>query len=69
MDLGFKDFPFTWSKHYNSGVSIWERLDRAIAFYEWFLAFPGTWVYHMDSMISDHKMLWIERSELDFLQN
>jgi len=27
MDLGFKGFPYTWSKHYHSGVSIWEKLD------------------------------------------
>ena len=27
IDIGFKGSPFTWSKHYNSGVSIRERLD------------------------------------------
>ena len=27
MDIGFKGSPFTWSKHYSSGVLIWVRLD------------------------------------------
>lgn len=28
MDLGFVGPKFTWSRHYENGVSIWERLDR-----------------------------------------
>lgn len=66
MDLGFKGFPFTWSKHYRTGVSIWERLDRAVATVEWFSNFPGTRVHHIDSMTSDHKFLWIEQAGLEF---
>ena len=30
VDLGYMGSRFTWSKHYNSGHSIWERLDRAL---------------------------------------
>ena len=42
MDLGIKGLPFTWSKHYKDGVSIWERLDRAVASHEWIVEFPST---------------------------
>lgn len=66
MDLGFKGFPFTWSKHYRSGVSIWERLDRAIATAEWFSNLSGTRVHHLDSTTSYHKLLWIEQACLEF---
>ena len=65
MDLGFKGLPFTWCKHYRNGVSIWERLDRAVASYEWFLKFSGSRVHHIDSTTSDHKILWVELSDLD----
>ena len=66
MDLGFKGSPFTWSKHYHIGVSIWERLDRVVATAEWFLNFPGTRDHHVNSTTSDHKLLWIEQVGLEF---
>ena len=66
MDLGFKGFPYTWSKHYRNGALIWERLNRAVASYEWFSKFLGSWVHHVDSTTSDHKILWAELSDLDF---
>ena len=65
MDIGFKGSPFTWSKHYNNGVSIWERLDRVVVSYDWFSKFPGARVHHVDSTTSDHKILWIENSDLN----
>ena len=68
MDLGFKGFPFTWSKHFRTEVSIWERLDRAVAMAEWFSNFPSTRVHHVDSTTSDHKLLWIEQASLEFQQ-
>ena len=66
MDLDFKGFPYTWCKLYRNGVSIWERLDRVVASYEWFSKFPSSWVHHIDSTTSDHKILWVELSDLDF---
>ena len=33
-----------------------------------FLNFPGTRVHHIDNTTSNHKMLWIERSDLEFQQ-
>ena len=68
MDLGFKGFPFTWSKHFRDGFSVWERLDRAVASHDWFVDFPGTRVTHVNSTTSDHKLLWIELADLDFQQ-
>ena len=68
LDLGYKGSPFTWSKHYRSGASIWERLDRAVASPDWFIKFPGSRVHHVDSSTSDHKFLWIEFLNLDFQQ-
>lgn len=68
MDLGFKGFLFTWSKHYRTGVSIWERLDRAVATAEWFSNFSSTRVHHLDNTTSDHKLLWIEQAGLEFQQ-
>ena len=66
MDLVFKGFPYTWSKHYRNGFSIWEWLDRAVASYEWFSKFPSSQVHHIDSTTSHHKILWVELSDLDF---
>ncbi|XP_075654720.1 uncharacterized protein LOC142624873 [Castanea sativa] len=67
MDIGFKGSPFTWSKHYSSGVSIWEWLDLAVVSYDWFVRYPRTRVNHVDSTTSDHKLLCIEHAELDLL--
>ena len=31
LDLGFEGPKYTWSKHFENGSSIWERLDRCLA--------------------------------------
>ena len=41
LDLGFVGPKFTWSRHYAAGHSMWERLDRGLANYEWFARFSG----------------------------
>lgn len=66
LDLRYKGSPFTWSKHYRSGVSIWERLDRAVASHEWFIRFPGSCFHHVNNSTSNHKFLWIELTDLEF---
>ncbi|KAK4566162.1 hypothetical protein RGQ29_002398 [Quercus rubra] len=68
MDLGFKGFPYTWSKHWQNGLSVWERLDRVVASQKWFLEFPGTRVHHVDSTTPDHNMLWIDQADLEYQQ-
>ena len=47
IDLGYLGPKFTWSKHYESGHSIWERLDRGLATNNWFLKFLGSRVFHL----------------------
>ena len=59
IDLGFIGPKFTWSKHCNNGHSIWERLDRGSAIDSWFLRYPGTWVYHLPCLSSNHCPLLI----------
>ena len=58
MDLGFVGFPFTWHKNF-ADYNIWERLDRALAINEWFSMFPRTKVQHLDTTISNHRLIWI----------
>ena len=66
MDLGYIGPDFTWSKHYTYGHSIWERLDRGLATNQWFMKFPGTWVYHLPCLSSDHCPLLINPTGIDF---
>ena len=47
MDLGFVSPKLTWSRHYENGSSIWERLDRGLATSSWFLQFPSLRVHHL----------------------
>lgn len=47
MDLGYMSTNFTWSKHFEDGHSIWERLDKALATSNWLLRFLGTRVTHL----------------------
>ena len=54
FDLGFVGHQFTWSKHYAAGHSMWERLDRGLANYEWLTRFSGAQVHHLHLDPSDH---------------
>ena len=47
VDLGYTSSRFTWSKHYNSGHSIWERLGRALCTIDWLNHLAGTKVVHL----------------------
>ena len=58
MDMGFVGSKYTWSKHFDNGVSIWERLDRGMANNSWFLKFPGAKVHHLSCNTSDHLPLF-----------
>ena len=42
LDIGYLGSKFTWSKHYVSGQSIWERLDRAFCTNGWLQRFART---------------------------
>ena len=65
MDLGFEGPKYTWSRHYENGNSIWERLDRCLAINNWFLKFLGSRVYHLRCDLSDYNPLHIVLSDLD----
>ena len=57
LDLGFTGSQFTWSKHFEDGHSIWERLDRGLA----------KRVHHLHCSTLDHSPLLINLSSLDQL--
>ena len=65
VDLGYMDSRFTWSKHYNLGHSIWERLDRALCITDWLNHFAGTNFVHLICNTLDHSPLWIAPSGID----
>ena len=58
MDMGFIGSKYTWSKHFDNGVSIWERLDRGLANKNWFLKFLRAKVHHISCNTSDHLPLF-----------
>lgn len=66
IDLGFLGNHFTWQKHFSTGHSIWEWLDRAFATNDWLLRFASTKIHHLCSDSSDHCPLWINTVGLDF---
>lgn len=68
MNLRYVGFKFTWAKHYVDGRSIRIRLDRCMATNSWFQKFPGTRVYHLSCMSSDHSPLLINLSRLPNLR-
>ena len=65
MDLRFTGSQITWSKHFEDGHSIWERLGRGLVNNNWFLKFSGSRVHHLHCSSSDHSPLLINLSGLD----
>ena len=59
-DLGYRGTKFTWCKKLIDGITVWERLDRAVAKSEWLSLFPGSSITHLDAIFSDHKPLLIQ---------
>ena len=59
-DLGYRGTKFTWCKKLIGGITVWERLDRAVANSEWLSLFPGSSVTHLDAIFSDHKPFLIQ---------
>ena len=56
-DLGYSSAKFTCSRHFENGVSIWARLDRALANKEWIRKFPNAKMNHISTTDFDHCML------------
>ena len=59
LDLGYSGSKFTWGKHFASGQSIWEWLDRAFCTNDWLQWFASTNVFHLTSTALDHTPIWI----------
>ena len=59
VNLGFVGNKFTWCKQTVDGVTVWERLDRALANDEWISLYPASNVIHSKYGTSDHKPLHI----------
>ena len=59
MDLGFVGSKFTWFKNIPNGISVWERLDRALGTMDWFKTYPAAKVVILDCGKSDHKPMLI----------
>ena len=58
-DLGYVEQKYTWYKQLTGGVTVWERLDRAVANNDWISLYPGTMVKHLECGFSDHKPIII----------
>lgn len=60
IDLGFKGPTFTWSNNRTGRANIRERLDRAIANFDWQALFLCCHITHLLWASSDHAPLLIE---------
>ena len=58
-DLGYEGGKFTWGNGQREGYTIWERLDRAVAFTDWLTKFPTSKVVHLECGSSNHKLILI----------
>ena len=58
-DLGFVGSKFTWCKNFANGISVWERLDRAVGTRNWFEKYLATKVKILECGSSDRKPLII----------
>ena len=65
MHLGFVGNQFTWSRHFEDGLSIWDRHDRGLATNSWFQKFLGSRVHHLHYDSLDHSPLFIILSGLE----
>ena len=65
MHLGFVGNQFTWSRHFEDGRSIWDRLDRGLATNAWFQKFLGSRVHYLHYDSLDHSPLFIILSGLE----
>jgi hypothetical protein len=63
-DLGFEGDVFTWrNKQTTRNTHIRERLDRAVANFEWLESFPLVHVKNGDPFHSDHRPVVISTEE------
>ena len=58
-DLGYVGQKYTWYKQLTGRVTVWERLDKAVANNDWISLYLGTMVKHLKCGFSDHKPIII----------
>ncbi|KAJ1253459.1 hypothetical protein BS78_K253600 [Paspalum vaginatum] len=54
IDLGYSGAAYTWTNKRFNSYPTFERLDRCLGNADWCASFPGTTIYHMPMMHSDH---------------
>jgi hypothetical protein len=54
FDLGFKGPAYTWTNKRFDSFPTYERLDRFLCNAEWCVNFPGTNIFHLPMLKSDH---------------
>jgi hypothetical protein len=54
IDLGYSEPAYTWINKRFSTNPTYERFDRCLGSAECCMAFPGTTIYHLSMMHSDH---------------
>ena len=59
-DLGMTGYAFTWEKSRGSDKWVDERLDRALATYQWFHIFENARVVNLEMPTSDHSALLLD---------
>lgn len=64
MDLGFVGSRFTWFKKCANDVTVWERLDRAVASTDWFDKYLTTQVMVLECGSLDHKSILIHSNRI-----
>lgn len=62
--LGYMGQKFTKCKRLAGGITLWERLDRAVADSEWISLFPGTKFIYLECGFSDHKPIIIHPDDI-----
>ncbi|XP_074300848.1 uncharacterized protein LOC141632177 [Silene latifolia] len=60
LDIPFKGRRFTWCNNRKGEHRVYERLDKALGFKEWFTMFPETGIKHHPIQISDHAPIEID---------
>ena len=69
VNLGFMGSKFTWFKNIANGISIWERLDRAMGTSDWLEIYPATKVVILEYGTSDQKPIVIHPCGVPMRQN
>jgi hypothetical protein len=54
LDIGFQDWPYTWSNRRDGDAETWVRLDRGVCSKDWLDLHPNARIKHISVATSDH---------------